>query len=237
MTVRVVITTYCPSDGHPRGEYLASVLNSLRRRLESSEPIRYVIANDGNPCDPHIECCPTAKYEDVTVVGGGRVGIGGSLNRAIGSTVLPDDLWLYTTDDWLLIDRLDLTQAIKLIRQPEKVSTVYDYVRLGPPHPNIWCMTKFHADIGWWLQLSAMNGGFVFATRPFLATRSFYDKIGPFKEQCDAYECERDYADRVNTYANKAPRGMFLGMAEVVQSNLEGPWVHVGEVEVGRTYP
>lgn len=224
MTVKVVVTTYCPEVGHPRGEYLSRVLESLDLHLHSPEGRHFVIANDGDPDQPHIKNIKRFG-ENVTVVGGPRAGIGGSLNRAIQATVLDSDLWLYTTDDWLLTERLDLTQPVRLMREAG-----YGYVRLGPPHPNVRTHTAFMQGLGWWLNLSTDDGGFVFATRPFLCTLDFYKRTGSFLENCDSYVCERDYADRVN-------RLWAGGLAETVHGSLEGPWEHIGVENVGERYP
>jgi len=63
----------------------------------------------------------------------------------------------------------------------------------------------------------------VFGTRPFLASKRFYEKVGPFLEGVDAYVCERDYSDRCNAH----------GGLRAAALNLVGPWEHIGEYEVG----
>lgn len=184
------------------------------------------LANDGPVDEPHVEMCQRVMEPfAVSATGGPRVGIGGSLNRAL-QFVRDSDQWLYCTDDWVLTHQYDLWPATLLIKREG-----YDYVRLGPPHPNIVCQTKFQQGLGWWLELWPKGGGFAFGTRPFIATKQFYDKIGPFKENCDAYVCERDYSDRVTDMWSH------VRMAEVVSGSLEGPWKHIGEVSVGETFP
>lgn len=227
MTIQVIMTTYCPEPGHPRGRYAVQCANGLRNFLLSThEDIAFIIANDGPRDQPHIGAIWDELGDcQVQVAAGPRAGIGGSLNRAL-KLVGPDDLWLYTTDDWDLVEEYPLGQGVRLIRD-----NAYHYVRLGPPHPNIHAQIKFQEKLGWWLHLQTYSG-FVFATRPFLATRTFYEGIGPFKEDCDSYACERDYADRVNN--NPSANNV---MAEVVCGSLEGPWQHIGEVNVGERYP
>jgi hypothetical protein len=159
--------------------------------------------------------------EDVSIVTGPHGGIGASLNRAL-ARVAHNELWLYTTDDWELQDSYDrgsinLDKAIWLIREEE-----YDFVRLGPIHPNLPCFTKFTVGPGWWLHLE-FGSGFVFGTRPFLASKRFYEKVGPFLEGVDAYVCERDYSDRCNMHNGLRAAAL----------NLVGPWEHIGEYEVG----
>lgn len=234
--LKVIVTTYVPEDQpqHPRAMYLGQVLHALELYLEPHEPTEIVVANDGPLDQPHIVLHSRLGAEreikgwtlySHRATGGPRVGIGGSLNRAL-ETVGPDDIWMYTTDDWMLTEEYDLRQALRLIREDN-----YDYVRLGPPHPNITCETRFRQGLGWWLELRPECGGFAFATRPFLATRRFYDVVGPFKERCDAYECEKHYAREVQSVDYE------LKLAEVVNGSLEGPWEHIGEVEVGDRWP
>lgn len=232
--IHVIVTTYIPTHDSPRKDYLHRVLVALRDKLVSPEPLHFVLANDGPPDQEEV----FSVGDDVlswhkrpwTATGGGRLGIGGSLNRALG-LVGAGDPWMYTTDDWLLTGTYGIQQAVRLIRE-----LGYDYVRLGPPHPNVTCVTKFQQGLGWWLELVPQAPGYVFGTRPFLAHRRMVDYVGLFKERCDAYVCERDYADRV---ANKYSHMASDRLAEVVcqQGGLEGPWEHVGDFEVGDRYP
>jgi len=123
---------------------------------------------------------------------------------------------MYTTDDWLLTESLDLELPLWLLG-PE---VGYDLVRLGPIHPNLDCRTKFTAGHGWWLDVDSRYG-FAFATRPFLASPSLVQKIGPFDEGMNAYDTERQYSNRC------------AGNILVAAINLAGPWEHIGEFEVG----
>ncbi len=225
--LNIIMTTYCPEPGHPRGVYGPRVINSLYEHLITADKPRLIVANDGVVDEPH--CYKIAEAADglcdkILIVGGPRAGIGGSLNRAL-EHVSYSDTWMYLTDDWALTEDYDLSQAERLISEAG-----YHYVRLGPPHPNIRCTTRFTAGLGWWLQLLPAFGGFAFATRPFIATPNFWSTVGRFKENCDAYVCERDYSDRV-TQADQLP------MAEVVSGTLQGPWLHIGEAEVGDKFP
>lgn len=81
------------------------------------------------------------------------------------------------------------------------------------------------SQIGWWLDISTETG-YAFATRPFLATKDLWKKIGPFDEGLNAYETERLYAERI------AHRRV-VQIASDGEISLAGPWEHIGEVEVG----
>jgi hypothetical protein len=158
------------------------------------------------------------KWGNAAITSPKHNGIGSSLNHALAKV---DDLWLYTTDDWLLTDTLDLDQAVRLVRNG------YDYVRVGPVHPNLECVTRFQVGLGWWLELLNTDG-YTFATRPFLATKVFYNKIGAFLESANSYVVEKDYSLRCARHKHG------LNMAA---TQLHGPWCHIGDYNVGEVGP
>lgn len=207
--VTVVMTTYAPENARERETYACRAFVSLAEYLQGAN-LQLHIADDGSFDDTYLlnilQSASQRWGRKSTKTNARRGGIGASLNAALN--YIDDDLWLYTTDDWLLTRRLDLTKALKLLE------IGYDYVRLGPIHPHLACATEFNTDIGWWLRIHQKFGGFAFATRPFLATKRFYTRVGPFRERVDSYVCERDYADRVSEIDT-------LSLAAV---NLAGPW-------------
>lgn len=218
--VAVVMTTYNPEPSAPRHRYAAQVLETLAENLECrDEPIRFIVADDGSPTPPEFV---VPGYLQVDVVTGRHNGIGASLNRALAN-VGEGELWMYTTDDWELLSPYDMRGRVNLdLARWLILEEGYDFVRLGPIHPNLRCVTKFTAGQGWWLHLE-FGEGFVFGTRPFLASKHFYRAVGPFLEGVDAYVCERDYSDRCNAH----------GGLRAAALNLVGPWEHIGEYEVG----
>lgn len=236
MTINVVMTTYCPEEGHVRGTYGPRAARSLHAEMfaPNQEKMRLIVANDGPAEQPHCKAIADAVplWHDVLIVGGERVGIGGSLNRAL-EHVGDNDEWFYTTDDWVLpgheyTDVMHLDQPVKLIRE-----VGYDYVRLGPPHPNTHAIVRFRQHFGWWLELLPQHGYFVFATRPFLASKKFYNNVGPFVEQKNSYDVEIAYNQAVIAKYLYTPEKL----AETVHGSLEGYWEHIGEFNVGEVYP
>lgn len=228
MTVYVVMTSYVPDLLSARWVYGLQTMKSLADMLKCDDELQFILANDGPVDQPHVEriCNIPRNYGwKVQATGGEHKGVGGSLNRAL-KLVPADALWMYCTDDWMLTAEYNITQAVKLIDEQQ-----YHYVRLGPPHPNIECHTRFSVGLGWWLELDPRPGGFAFGTRPFVASKKFYDIVGSFREECDAYEAERNYADRVRNCS-----GM-LALAEIVSGSLEGPFEHLGAEEVGDRWP
>jgi hypothetical protein len=223
--ITIVMTTYAPEgEGAIRARYAERTMDHLGGSLYAPEDFRFHIADDGSADTAYIkemlhdwgdECSSWTRTE--------RKGIGASLNKALATI---DDKWLYITDDWLLTDTLNLNVPCRLIDEQQ-----YDLVRLGPPHPNLRCMTRFCQGLGWWLDIDPTFGGFAFATRPFLASKDFYHICGPFVEGANAYVVEQDYAVRVAE----------LGRARIAyydaSFNQGGPWRHIGKYEVGRVQP
>lgn len=221
--IDVVMTCYFPADAPARQQYARMAVDSLSRQgLEHSEKLRLILADDTESPEPHepFICGLERLVQDRQWASihtcSYHHGIGASLNTALEQV---QDLWMYTTDDWLLTAELDLDGPAYLLRQG------YDVVRLGPVHPDLQCVTRFQAGLGWWLDLNQQYGGFAFATRPFLATKDWYLRMGPFDEGLNSYETERLYAERV---AHSTSKLAYWGGVD-----LAGPWEHIGTVNVG----
>lgn len=211
--ITVVMTTWDDGTG-VRAGYARQCSRSLVGNLDSGiESLRLLLADDGteNAAQVYADVVEDAvkHWYSGGLISGPHNGIGSSLNRALKEV---DDLWLYTVDDWELEELLDLDNAVRLLRSG------YDYVRLGPIHPNLECVTRFQVGIGYWLDL-CNTGGYSFATRPFLATKEFYNKVGPFLEGASSYVTEQDYALR-------CARKPALKMATI---ELGGPWETIGD--------
>lgn len=221
--VTIVMTTYNPTTETPRFKYAADCIDALHRRLWAPEPIEFHLADDGSPAIGPVyslvralrELGHPARYTSCE-----HNGVGASLNKALGTIEGP---WMYTTDDWYLTEPLDLTLPLWLIT-PEGGN--YDIVRLGPIHPNLMCWTKFTYPHGWWLDITQNGNGFIFATRPFLASPRFVERFGPFDEGLNAYETERLFAEKFNRLGGRA-----------AAINIAGPWAHIGDYEVGDRDP
>lgn len=225
--VAVVMSTWNPPGGE-RGKYAVQTVKALTDNLICSDMciLRLIIADDGSDDNGFINECAQIAHTAwgtktvATVVN--RGGIGASLNKALEQVGVVEN-WMYITDDWVLTKPLDIAPAWKLTRE-----FGYDYVRLNPLHPNLHCQTQFAQNVGWWLRLEQSKGGFAFATRPFLATKKFYETVGPFVEDRNAYDTEADYASRVAARND-------LRLAALL--DMHGPWQHIGKQEVGKIEP
>lgn len=220
--ITVVMTTYFPDGevGLARLNYAKQTLKSLIKNLQCELALRLHIADDselGSPLAGELLASLGQQFAVVTYKNSDHQGIGASLNLAITSA---DDIWMYTTDDWLLTGKLNLDGPVALLETRD-----YDLVRLGPIHPNLECVSRFDQNIGWWLDIHQHYGGFAFATRPFIAKRAMFEKIGPFDECTNSYETERLYAERVS---KSTARLAYWGGVD-----LAGPWEHIGDVNVG----
>lgn len=214
----VVMTTYFPPDVPERKAYAIRCIAALAANLRCDrEPLRLVVSDDSEQFDTSI--LAACAWPDSIYCNTSHRGIGASLNNSLRE-VGPDGAWMYVTDDWLLAEQLWLDEPMKLLTERG-----YDLVRLGPVHPDLACVTRFDETIGWWLDLRQEYGGFAFATRPFIATKAFYDKVGPFDEGLDSYETEILYAAKVATSTAK--------LAYWGGIDLAGPWEHIGLENVG----
>lgn len=218
--ITVVMSTWDDNKGI-RASYAKTVVQSLVGNIDCSttDLLQLLVADDGTENAGHVYSdvleIASKRWQKASLLTGEHNGIGSSLNRALKEV---DDLWLYTVDDWVLTEDLELDSAVRLLRSG------YDYVRLGPIHPNLECVTRFQVGIGYWLDL-CNTGGYAFATRPFLATKAFYEKVGPFLEGDNSYVTEQDYALR-------CARKPALKMATI---ELNGPWTSIGDdYPVGR---
>lgn len=216
-----MMTTYFSEEVPEREKYAFESMKSLLGNLQCTDGMRLIVSDDS--ADRQEACYALAgaakgRWGNYPIITNSEhSGIGASLNLALTHVT---DEWMYTTDDWVLTSQLSLDGPLRLLRDRE-----YDLVRLGPIHPDLQCVTRFDQTIGWWLDLRAEYGGFAFATRPFIATKKFYDKVGPFDEMLNSYETERLYAERV---ARSTCKLAYWGGVD-----LAGPWEHVGIVNVG----
>lgn len=219
--IDVVMTCYFPTDAPERQLYARRSLASLIHNLGYSGGLRLVLADDSEQAQPVVtdllRAAKTEWVENPVYSRSFHTGIGASLNSALEETT---GTWMYTTDDWELMATLDLEGPSRLLAQG------YDVVRLGPVHPDLQCVTRFQAGLGWWLDLNQQYGGFAFATRPFLATKAFWEKVGPFDVKLNSYETERLYAERIARRAD-------VKLAYWGGVDLAGPWEHIGAVNVG----
>lgn len=224
--VTIVMSTFAPNA--EREGYALRTLDSMIDNFRLEHPdfkLRLHVADDGSPSIGFIQelvrRAERAWYTPTSYTIAKRRGIGGSLNLALGE-VGARDLWLYNTDDWVLTGPMVLDHAVHLIDEVN-----YDYVRLLPLHPNLSGEVKFYTKIGWWLHLHN-DSGYAFATRPFLANKKFYESIGPFDENLDAYETERLYAERTTRTA---------GIRLAALADFHGAWLHIGDYQVGKIDP
>lgn len=191
----VVMTTYAPAGevGYARRDYAMEAIRSLCYHLRGAD-FRLHIADDGSVSQEFLHDLSQAAnivwHRHPSITNAQRKGIGGSLNLALDT--IPERIWMYTTDDWILTGALDIEAAIQLIE-----NLGYDYVRLGPIHPHVMCSAEFNQEIGWWLRIHQKWGGYAYATRPFIATKEFYYNVGRFEERSTSYSCETDYNERV----------------------------------------
>lgn len=223
--IAVVMTTYAPDGdvGSARQDYAIDAVRSLVYHLRGAD-FRLHVADDGSPSQEFVRDLATMAMtvwpRRASFTNAQRHGIGGSLNLALDAIF--EKIWMYTTDDWELVQQFDIASAILLIEH-----LGYDYVRLGPIHPHLMCSAEFNQEIGWWLRIHQKWGGYSFATRPFVATKEFYYNVGRFLEDADAYACETDYNERVCALEH-----LKLACLPDISGKM---WRHIGVQSVGAT--
>lgn len=208
----IVMTTYDDGEGIRNG-YAQACLDSLRQNLSSPDSIKLIIADDGSKVEWKPFQYGMRREWTVIRTNSEHNGIGASLNKAL-EQVGDNEPWMYTTDDWLLTKPFNLTRAQVIL------DSGFDYVRVGPPHPGLTARITFNEHTGYFLELNKNEGGFVFATRPFIAKNKL---VGPFDERQSSYEVERLYNERVcnsNIYC-----------AQLLTDGNE--WGHIGAYNVG----
>lgn len=221
--IAVVMTTYAPEGevGDARKKYAWEAVHNLLLHLRGAD-FRLHIADDGSPDQTYLrDLCGTAFTtwpRRASMTNAERKGIGGSLNLALDN--ISERIWMYTTDDWDLTERFDISAAIALIEH-----LGYDYVRLGPIHPHLMCSAEFNQEIGWWLRIHQKWGGYAFATRPFVATKEFFYNVGRFEERSTSYSCETEYNERVSKLEH-----LKLACLPDISGKM---WRHIGIQNVG----
>lgn len=221
----VIATTYFPPgpDGALRRRAVSEAVGSWRELLAPPIPSWALhIADDGSD-DTSISTLGMLRVSHTRQE---RHGVGASLNAAIAAH--PDaDLFAYFVDDWKLTAPFDLTPWAQLLRENADVGMV----RFGPPHPDLTGRVRQFPGLtqDWALQLDRHH--FAFAHRPALYHRRFFDAYGPFAEDVNAYECEREYNDKFCQF-----RGFGDRSPEIVLA-LPHPWQHIESVELAGIEP
>lgn len=222
MMLPIIMSGYFPDGeiGEARLEYVTEAISSIHyyaHMYPRDDHYEIFVAHDGP------ENRNTAKFHEMwdwharvhIICSEQHNGVGASLNNAL--RVLNPEVWMYTTDDFCLRHHLNLIQGLTLIEAG------YDYVRLGPLHPNIHCQVKFAVNLGWFLELKTTHG-YIVATRPFLMTKAMTDKLaeynqywgysnGPFMEGATSYDVEialNNAAIEIYDYADDKPFAALL---------------------------
>ena len=195
--ITIVATTWLPpgKDGHKRLRAVNDAVASWRRLLYR-EGLHLHIADDGTGPEHQsdlMRCLRLATagsdiHLPLTWSQQQRHGVGASLNIGLAAAFERSPLVFHAVDDWRLTDWFNLEPWAALLIENPSIGMIRFF-----PHPDLTGSVKMF-DQGWGLLLDRHH--YVFATRPFLAHRRFFDAFGPFLEDANAYEVERDYNER-----------------------------------------
>lgn len=221
--ITIVVTTWAPNndDGHLRRQTAHAALASWLEYLNYDGEIRIHIADDGSTLPGYInELC---DLWGATLSQQVACGVGASLNAGLQKAFSQGDLALYLVDDWMAVERVDLTPWTKLLIARDDIGMV----RLGPPHPGLTGTVEMGIEGEWqnWL-LRLDRHHYAYGMRPALYHRRFYDAYGPFEERCSSLECERMYNERF---------GLMDGPDIVLA--LPHPWQHIYGTEFSAIDP
>lgn len=205
MNLVLLVTTYFTENefGYLRME---NALYSIATNCERLQPVDNLSVSIGDDCSNEFvfrEFEERLRRIDVATIHLNRAdvprGVGGSLNAAIAQC--EDSIYLYMVDDWVLTEQFAPQPWMNALENNPSLCAV----RLGPPHP--YTRGTIEA-IGldwdnWAIRLDRQ--GFAFATRPSLWHPRMFEKHGHFKVNCNAFECEEEYAVRMNNCLTHGP--------------------------------
>lgn len=189
--VTILMTTWAPNnpEGGKRSRAAIESIISWTNHLYYDGTLNLHISDDGSSLPDYPESLMGGHmveyFDRITYSRQDRHGVGASWNSGVGA--IPDDeVILHAVDDWLLIEYLDLTPWVELLKD----STEIGAIRLGPPHPGLTGVCTLTTS-GWVVRLARHN--FVFSFRPTLFHKRFFHHYGRFDEDMSALETERLY--------------------------------------------
>lgn len=194
--ITIVATTWLPPGKEDRRlEDFLKALWTWREFLKYDGHINLHISDDGTTEEWFIKLQKAVqiiwKDELITFSQQQRHGVGASLNTGLNKAFETSPLALHMVDDWELLDSYDLNNWVKFMEDPN-----YDVgmIRFFP-HPDLTGTFRHIPPYGWAVILDPHH--YVFATRPCLWHKRFFDCWGSFKENVSAIETEADFNNRV----------------------------------------
>jgi hypothetical protein len=220
--VVIVMTTYFPSDHLERLFVAKKACDSWELNLKYDGDVRLHIADDGSKI---WDARTRFRGYPISRSWQSRHGIGASLNEGfhVAFETFDTPLVIAPMDDWSLVADIDITPWAEMLLENPSIGVI----RLGPPHPGVTgtCLPFSPQWQGWVLKQDRHH--YSFGHRPAIYHKRMIDYYGWFKEDCDAYECERDYNERFCSQ----PNGPDVVLA------LPHPWLHLDSVELAGIDP
>jgi len=204
-----------------RAEYALRTLERLPYNLISPEPIWLHIADDGSSQDFRDGIIARAHMyygDNVSISNAEGHGYGASYNLATQYIHPLTDIVLSLEDDWELIQPLNLTPIVQVLREG-----MFGCVRLGYIGYTQELRAKFVSGAGMlWLALDPDSPEpHVFAGGPRLETVEFERSVGPWPEQLGAGATEFAVAHR------KAARTGVAWPVDIIHPRGDA-FVHIG---------
>lgn len=233
MTVPAVMTTYF-EQGEAGLKRARCAMDTAVSWAEHASIDRVIVADDAS--DPDNYAFFVGGME--ALFGNGLMllpspephGVGGSLNRGMKAAFTTDDICLYAVDDWQMLYDYHLDPWVDIFKTEDDIGCI----RLGPPHPGLRGVVRhLQGDQRPWL-LELAQYGYAVAQRPALWHKRFFDRVGWWREDCSALECERELADR---WAITDALSDALNGTPTIALALPHPWYHVNPSELSAVDP
>ncbi len=222
--ITVVLSTWAPEGnvGELRMISAKKAVASYHEFLRYEGDLRLHFADDGSQQNGYPQSYKPfhhTRFGEPTFTRQERHGVGASINAGFRRAFAGGGLAMYQQDDWALTAPLDLTSWVDIVTAQPSIGMM----RLGPPHP--WLTGEIaHTLQGWYMLLDRHH--YAFGMRPAIYWPRFFEAYGPFAEDVNAFDCERQYAE--NFCLTEGPDIAYA---------LPYPWENVGRAEVGDVVP
>jgi len=232
--ITIVTTTWFPDDerGKARLTTAEMAVCSWAENLRYDGRIFLHIADDGSHDLDSFEVLGEIWNKDWLLTQQDRCGVGASLNAGFTRAFERSLLAFYIVDDWELKQPLDISPWVQLLLTNESIGVV----RLGIAHPDLTGVVRHCPETGeYYLLLDRHH--YAFAHRPALYHKRFIDAYGPFEENVNAFECEREYNER---FAAQAVYTAEKGAVEIgpdIALALLHSWRHISDIELADVEP
>ena len=226
---------------HDRTAVACRCLGALCENLSYSGRLRFCVCDDRSR-EGHVEALERVLREhgvsdySVKRTGGGRAGLGASMNNGLRDAFSVSPVVLTAEDDFLLTRGFDATDYVRLLADSDVAGIRLAYLRTKPVASGVtFTESRVSRHPGMRLVVGGSVPGpgrkFVFNNQVMLRHRRAYDRIGSYREDLGAAECEMDMCAR---YVRAAEPYGYRTLSVLYPESLStdtldnGLFVHIG---------